>query len=58
MPLRASPVLRRNYEALRLPRVKYPHKVNSMHEELLNKLVRRKEEILPLPIQERKIRRY
>ena len=51
-------ILRENYGALKLPKVKYPRHVNSMHEDLLNLYIRRKDNIMPVPIVERKIRRY
>lgn len=57
-PSKIRGLLRDNYASIRLPRVKYPHKVNSMHEELLNQHIRRKDEIMPEAIRERRIRRY
>jgi NIMA (never in mitosis gene a)-related kinase len=56
-PANVRNILRENYGALKLPRVKYPHHVHSMHEDLLNQHIRRIDQILPKQV-ERKIRRY
>lgn len=56
-PSHIRSVLRDNYGALKLPRVRYPRHVNSMHEEMISKIVRRKEMLLPETV-ERRGRRY
>lgn len=56
-PSQVRNVLRENYGALKLPRVRYPRHVNSMHEDMINRIIRRKDDLLPQTI-ERRGRRY
>ena len=46
-------ILRENYGALKLPRVKYPHHISSIGEEISNHNIKRREDFLPAYIPER-----
>ena len=52
-PSQIRNILRENYGALKLPRVKYPQHVNSIGEEISNNNIRRREEFLPPQLPER-----